>query len=106
MSEIQIRGYSVGHLQNDLCASMWFIYLNYYFLYVVGLTPSVAAAGLLSGQITDGVTTPLVGVLSDKYNCPAGKRNTWYFMGSLLVFPAFLGIFITEPAFLVGNDKM
>jgi len=93
-------------LQNDLCASMWFIYLNYYFLYVVGLSPNVAAAGLFSGQITDGITTPLVGVLSDKFNCPAGKRNTWYFMGSLLVFPAFLGIFITEPAFLVGNDKM
>ena len=25
-----IRAYAVGHFNNDLCASMWFIYLNYY----------------------------------------------------------------------------
>lgn len=30
--------YSIGHFNNDLCASMWFIYLNYYLIYVVQLT--------------------------------------------------------------------
>lgn len=100
LTDTHIRAYSVGHLQNDLCASMWFIYLNYYFLYVVHLPPNIAAAGLLSGQVTDGLTTPLVGVLSDKFDCPFGKRNTWYFFGTILVFPCFLGIFITTPSFL------
>ena len=38
LSLTQIRAYTVGHFNNDLCASMWFIYLNYYLLYVVGLT--------------------------------------------------------------------
>jgi len=38
--------------------------------------------------------------MSDKFNCPAGKRNTWYFFGSILVLPSFLGIFITTPGFL------
>jgi Na+/melibiose symporter-like transporter len=79
---------------------MWFIYLNYYLLYVVGLSPSATAAALLSGQITDGITTPLVGVASDKLNCPPGKRNTWYFMGTILVLPSFTGIFVTTPSFL------
>ena len=37
LTETQIKAYSVGHFMNDLCASMWFIYLNYYLLYVVGL---------------------------------------------------------------------
>jgi len=84
---------------------MWFIYLNYYFLYVVKLPPNIAAAGLLSGQVTDGITTPIVGVLSDKYNCPGGKRNTWFFMGSILVFPAFFGIFVETPSFLNTMHK-
>jgi len=37
LTERHIAAYSVGHFNNDLCASMWFIYLNYYLLYVVGL---------------------------------------------------------------------
>ena len=49
LTERKILGYSVGHFNNDLCASMWFIYLNYYLQYVVGLTPVVAGAALLSG---------------------------------------------------------
>ena len=30
-----LAAYSVGHFANDLCASMWFIYLSYYLVYVV-----------------------------------------------------------------------
>lgn len=85
---------------NDLCASMWFIYLNYYLLYVVNLPAGVAAGALLSGQVTDGLTTPIVGIASDKCSCPPGKRNTWFYMGSILVVPSFTGIFITTPSFL------
>lgn len=84
---------------------MWFIYLNYYLLYVVELSPSATASALLSGQISDGLTTPIVGVASDKVNCPAGKRNTWYFMGTLLVLPSFLGIFINTPGFLTTTKS-
>ena len=32
-----LSAYSVGHFANDLCASMWFIYLSYYLLSVVKL---------------------------------------------------------------------
>jgi Na+/melibiose symporter-like transporter len=79
---------------------MWFIYLNYYLLYVVQLSPSATGAALLSGQVTDGITTPIVGIGSDKLNCAPGKRNTWYFFGTLLVLPSFTGIFISTPSFL------
>ena len=39
MAESDIWAYSVGHFNNDLCASMWFIYLSYYLLNVVKLSP-------------------------------------------------------------------
>lgn len=38
VTKIVLAAYSVGHFANDLCASMWFIYLSYYLLNVVGLT--------------------------------------------------------------------
>ena len=44
-----LAGYSVGHFANDLCASMWFIYLSYYLISVVGLSSNVAGLCLLSG---------------------------------------------------------
>ena len=89
-----LAGYAVGHLANDLCASMWFIYLSYYLLHVVELDSHIAGLCLLSGQIADGITTPLVGFFSDKLNCKCGKRNAWYYFGSILVAPSFLCIFL------------
>ena len=92
-----LAAYSVGHFANDLCASMWFIYLSYYLIYVVDLSSNVAGLALLSGQITDGITTPIVGVLSDKVACKCGQRNAWYYFGTFLVMPAFLCIFLDFP---------
>ena len=89
----ELSGYSVGHFANDLCASMWFIYLSYYLIYVVKLTENVSGLCLLSGQITDGITTPIVGFLSDRVTCKFGNRNTWYYFGTILVAPSFLCIF-------------
>lgn len=49
MTSIRLWGYSVGHFANDLCASMWFIYLSYYLLNVVKLSPNISGLCLLSG---------------------------------------------------------
>ena len=100
-----LAGYSVGHFANDLCASMWFIYLSYYLLYVVKLDSNISGLCLLSGQIADGITTPLVGYFSDLLNPRCGKRNTWYYMGSILVAPAFLCIFVGFDFFSTTGGK-
>lgn len=65
-------GYSVGHFNNDLCATMWFIYLSYYLTYVVKLEENIVALAILCGQIADGITTPIVGVASDSCSCAPG----------------------------------
>lgn len=38
VTKVVLSAYSVGHFANDLCASMWFIYLSYYLLDVVKLS--------------------------------------------------------------------
>lgn len=99
MTSLKVWAYSVGHFNNDLCASMWFVYLTYYLIDVVRLPEQIGAASVLSGQLADGMMTPLVGILSDKMNSPCGKRTPWYIFGTLFVVPTFLGIFI-YPAFI------
>ena len=104
MTPIRVWGYSVGHFNNDLCASMWFVYLTYYLISVVGLSETVGAASVLSGQFADGIMTPLVGIFSDMFDTPCGKRTPWYIFGTLFVAPTFLGIFI-YPEFINKTDE-
>lgn len=49
VTKIVLSAYSVGHFANDLCASMWFIYLSYYLLNVVELSQNISGLCLLSG---------------------------------------------------------
>ena len=81
VTTLVLAAYSVGHFANDLCGTMWFIYLSYYLLNVVELDQNVAGLCLLSGGVADGIATPIVGYLSDHVNSKCGKRNLWYYMG-------------------------
>ena len=70
MSKWNVWAYGMGHFLNDLCAACWFNYLS---IYLKNINPIVQGSGagkatglvLLSGQIADGIATPLVGYLSD-----------------------------------------
>jgi Na+/melibiose symporter-like transporter len=100
MSATNIWAYSVGHFNNDLCAAQWFVYLSWYINKVVKLDASTTGLCLLSGQIADGITTPIVGLLSDMLESKRfGKRMPWYYIGSIIVIPCFAGIF-TYPGFV------
>jgi Na+/melibiose symporter-like transporter len=81
---------------------MWFVYLSWYLKEVINLSKEVTGAATLSGQIMDGITTPIVGVLSDKINTRCGSRMPWYIAGTLFVIPCFMGIF-TDPTFILDK---
>ena len=100
-----ISAYSVGHFNNDLCAAMWFVYLSWYVKDVVELDSSLTAMCLLSGQIADGIMTPIVGVASDKCNTRWGKRMPWYVFGVFFVIPTFAGIF-AYPEFINVKEEV
>jgi Na+/melibiose symporter-like transporter len=77
--------YGVGHVLNDLCASMWFTYLLIFLQKVLLLSSSSAGGILLIGQIADGLSTPVVGYFSDRsgalWLCKYGRRKTWHLVG-------------------------
>jgi Na+/melibiose symporter-like transporter len=73
LQRIHFWAYGMGHFINDLVVACWFNFLLY-FLKRVAETP-VASYVLFIGQVTDGLTTPLVGFFSDKYDTRFGRFN-------------------------------
>lgn len=115
--------YAVGHVLNDLCASIWFTYTLVFFQAGIQLPASLAGIIMLIGQVADAVATPIVGLGSDhseneasNQNCPvAAETNSnrtrrrfpclcwprgrlgWHLSGSLLMLLSFS--FIFSPAY-------
>jgi len=79
--------YGVGHVLNDLVASMWFTYALVFYHYVMQLSSINAGAVVLVGQLTDAVATAAIGVLSDNANIYCtdryGRRKTWHLFGKI-----------------------
>jgi len=59
-------GYGLGHILNDLCASMWFTYLLLFFHKVLDFNNNYSGVILLVGQLADGISTTIVGALCDR----------------------------------------
>lgn len=86
--------YGVGHVLNDLCASMWFSYMLLYMHKVVTFTNVNAGFVVLAGQIADALATPFVGIQSDKTkNVRYGRRKIWHLVGVFCVAASFPFIF-------------
>ncbi len=79
-----IYAYGIGHVQNDIVSACWFNFLSYYFVQVREIEATTAGIILLIAQLTDGISTPIVGVLSDKTNTRWGQRTPWYIIGTFM----------------------
>ena len=77
--------FSVGHVFNDLCASMWFTYFLTFQHSVLQFSNTTAGNLMLLGQVVDALSTPFVGLESDKPNnmwlCKYGRRKAWHLVG-------------------------
>lgn len=86
--------YGVGHVLNDLCASMWFTYLLVYLHKVVKFSNASAGTLLLIGQVADAMCTPLVGIESDRTGrFKYGRRKIWNLVGVTSVALSFPFVF-------------
>ncbi|XP_057305601.1 major facilitator superfamily domain-containing protein 12-like isoform X2 [Hydractinia symbiolongicarpus] len=95
--------YGVGHVLNDLCASMWFSYMLLFFHKVAVFNNINSGVLILVGQISDALATPFVGYESDKTtNVRYGRRKIWHLLGVFCVAVSFP--FIFSLCIYVGND--
>lgn len=98
--------YGMGHVLNDICASLWFTYLLVFFQLVLQFSNWEAGFLLLVGQIADALATPFVGFQSDRNRgvcCNYTKRKSWHLFGTTCVLCAFPSIF--SPCFLCDNTQ-
>ncbi|CAG0922614.1 unnamed protein product [Notodromas monacha] len=87
--------YGLGHVWNDLCASLWFTYLLLFLKFALGFDDNSAGVLMLVGQVADAVATPLAGLqLDKKYSaealarcCNYGHRKTWHLIGRWARWP-------------------
>ncbi|XP_047531375.1 major facilitator superfamily domain-containing protein 12-like [Vanessa atalanta] len=90
--------YGIGHILNDVCASLWFTYFLVFFHLVLEFSPSQAGYLMLIGQIVDALSTPFVGYHSDHTNnfmsARYGKRKLWHLFGTVCVLISFPFIFM------------
>jgi len=85
--------YGVGHVLNDLCASMWFSYLLVFYHFVIKFPNATAGLLLLIGQTVDALCTPVIGYFCDKTRCFYGRRKIWHLVGTICVAASFSFIF-------------
>ncbi|XP_066250431.1 major facilitator superfamily domain-containing protein 12-like [Euwallacea similis] len=89
--------YGMGHILNDVCASMWFTYLLVFMHLVLDFSNTQAGTLMLVGQIADALSTPFVGYFSDQgdnfWLCGYGKRKAWHMIGTICVILTFPFIF-------------
>lgn len=83
----QRLGYSIGHVLNDLTASVWFSYLIVYFHQVMNFNNNLAGYLMLIGQVSDAMFTPFIGYESDRTRgfCGLGRRKAWHLVGTISV---------------------
>jgi Na+/melibiose symporter-like transporter len=100
----EVWAYAVGHLSNDLFSGVLYVYMSWYLIKVVKLDAYLTGLVFLIGQISDGIATVVVGLLSDKYSTSWGKRMPWYLIGSLMTYPSFY-FFLSYPEFINKEDE-
>ncbi|XP_063239275.1 major facilitator superfamily domain-containing protein 12-like [Bacillus rossius redtenbacheri] len=93
LSARQRAAYGLGHVLNDICASMWFSYMLLFFQVAIGMDAAVSGAMMLLGQVVDALATPVAGILSDRY----GDRRIWHIAGSVVVTASFPLMFTQCP---------
>jgi len=95
----QMLGYGMGHVLNDLCATLWFTYLLLFFQKVLYFSSTYSGLILLIGQLADGISTVIVGLLSSKtknllFCRKYGTQKSWHLLGTICVLGSFPFIFL------------
>lgn len=74
-----------------------FVFLPTFYAKDLGLGLTLVGGLLLAARITDIVSDPLVGALSDRFGWPLGRRRSWMILGTPLLMFAVYRLFLPPP---------
>ncbi|MBB4265831.1 MFS transporter [Roseospira visakhapatnamensis] len=80
-----------------------FVFLPTLYAETLGLGLAAVGGVLLLARLVDGVTDPLVGLLSDRWPTRWGRRKPWVALGGLMAAPALLMLFLPPEGAGLGH---
>lgn len=85
--------YASGQAAEGLKNEGFTLFLLFYYTQVLGLRGTLAGLAILIALLSDAVTDPLAGVLSDRLHSPWGRRHPFLYASALPVAVTFYLVF-------------
>jgi GPH family glycoside/pentoside/hexuronide:cation symporter len=86
-------GWGIGTLGTAALFNTFSIFILFYLVNIVGLSPALAGTLIFVARIFDMAIDPPIGVLSDRTNSRWGRRRPWMFWGAFVAGGSFLLMF-------------
>ncbi len=93
ISEWKVSGYSAMYLPVSVALLPVGVYVQPHYA-ELGISLIAMAGIILAARLSDVVTDPLVGVLSDRMKTPIGRRKPWIIVGTPFLLYAMYKLFL------------
>lgn len=90
-------GWSLGTLAMSTLLNTQTALLMAFLINVIGIAPAIAGSLLFFSKIYDGITDPVMGIISDKTSTRLGRRRPYLIAGGLMCAIAVLAMFSIPP---------
>lgn len=89
----------IGYAFGDVYGGGAFLLLGVLYLIfltdIVGLDPALAGSIFLIGKVWDGISDPLMGIISDRTKSRFGRRRIYFLVGIIPIFLSFTMLWFT-----------
>jgi GPH family glycoside/pentoside/hexuronide:cation symporter len=97
-------GWSLGTLAMSSLLNTQTAMLMIYLISAVGIAPAVAGSLVFISKIYDGITDPVMGVISDRTTSRWGRRRPYLLLGGILAALSVIGLFSVHTVSFVSTQ--
>ena len=102
VGRVRIAIYGAANLPTSVVGLPIALYVPAFYSQNLGLSLAAVGALLALSRLTDVVTDPLIGILSDRWRTPFGRRKPWMVAGTPLMVLSLWMLFVPDSGFSVA----
>ena len=102
VGRVRIAIYGAANLPTSVVGLPIALYVPAFYSQNLGLSLAAVGALLALSRLTDVVTDPLIGILSDRWRTPFGRRKPWMVAGTPLMVLSLWMLFVPDSAFSIA----